>query len=125
MRVMFRRKRREQGLDRELRDHLELEAEEQRNPDVARRTLGHLARIKEDVREVWGWTAFHIKALNDFLAWHSAEPGRPLAERSVSNTEAFWNLPLLAPASINLRLSAIRKPPKMRPKRLARSPIAA
>ena len=45
-------------LDRELRTHLEIEAEEQRErglgaeaaADAARRTLGSVARIKEDVR---------------------------------------------------------------------------
>jgi len=49
--MVFWRKRREQDLDRELRDHLELEAAEQ-----DRRALGNTARIKEDVREAWGWT---------------------------------------------------------------------
>ena len=48
--MMFWRKRREQDLDRELRDHMALEAQEQ-----DRRALGNLARVKEDVREAWGW----------------------------------------------------------------------
>jgi predicted permease len=48
---MFWRRIRERELDRELRDHLELEAEEQ-----DRRALGNMALIKEDVREAWGWT---------------------------------------------------------------------
>jgi putative ABC transport system permease protein len=48
--MMFWRRRREQDLDREIRDHLELEAEEQ-----DRRALGNVALIKENVREAWGW----------------------------------------------------------------------
>ena len=47
---MFWRRKREQDLDRELRDHLELEAAE-----ADRRALGNIALVKEDVREVWGW----------------------------------------------------------------------
>ena len=47
---------REDDLDRELRDHLDLEAEERGDADAARRAFGNLARVKEDVREAWGWT---------------------------------------------------------------------
>src|SRR6516225_9349200 len=61
----WRRKDREQDLDRELRSHLDLEAEELREsglpPDQARfaaqRHLGNTALVKEIVREVWGWTS--------------------------------------------------------------------
>src|SRR5215475_3965041 len=60
-----RRKRREQDLDRELRAHLELEAEARQENGVpaeearyaARRQLGSTAAIKEDVRQAWGWTS--------------------------------------------------------------------
>ena len=48
---MFWRRKREQDLDRELRDHLELDAQER-----DRRHLGNVALIKEDIREAWGWT---------------------------------------------------------------------
>jgi predicted permease len=51
-----RRKEREQDLERELRSHLELEAEEQGDFYAARRTLGNQTRIIEDVRAAWGWT---------------------------------------------------------------------
>src|SRR6266496_76911 len=59
------RQRREADLDRELRGHLDLEAEEQQNegisPDEARyaaqRALGNANLVKEDVREIWGWTS--------------------------------------------------------------------
>ena len=51
------RRRREQDLDRELRSHLEAEAEEQQADGfAARRVFGNLARTKENVREAWGWT---------------------------------------------------------------------
>jgi predicted permease len=53
---MFERRRREQDLERELRSHLELEAEEQGDLYGARRALGNQARIMEDVRATWGWT---------------------------------------------------------------------
>jgi putative ABC transport system permease protein len=63
---MFWRQRseREQDLDRELRDHMELEAQEQQSsgmvPNAARyaaqRVFGNTSLIKEEVREMWGWT---------------------------------------------------------------------
>src|SRR5215469_15620157 len=57
-----RRKEREEDLDRELLDHLELEAEAQREgglpPEEARyaahRALGNMTLVKEGVREMWG-----------------------------------------------------------------------
>ncbi len=52
-----RRKQREADLERELRSHLEAEAEErQGDHNAARRALGNFAQVKEDVREAWGWT---------------------------------------------------------------------
>jgi putative ABC transport system permease protein len=53
----------EADLERELRDHLELEAEEQQEAGLspeeaacaARRALGNTALIKEDVRTAWGF----------------------------------------------------------------------
>jgi len=53
---MFWRRKREDDLERELRAHLDLETEELENSDAARRALGNVARIKEDVRQAWGWT---------------------------------------------------------------------
>jgi predicted permease len=52
---MFWRRKREQDLDRELRDHLQMESEEQQDAYAARRALGNTALIKENVREAWGW----------------------------------------------------------------------
>ncbi|HTP30888.1 MAG TPA: ABC transporter permease [Candidatus Acidoferrales bacterium] len=61
----WRRKVREEDLDRELRAHLEAEAEEQQesglSPEQARftaqRHLGNITVLKETVREAWGWTS--------------------------------------------------------------------
>jgi predicted permease len=58
-----RREAREAELERELRDHLDLEAEDQREAGLspeeavyaARRALGNTVRIKEDVRMAWGF----------------------------------------------------------------------
>jgi hypothetical protein len=57
------REAREEDLERELRDHLDLEAEEQREAGLsskdaehaARRALGNELKIKEDVRMAWGF----------------------------------------------------------------------
>ena len=58
-----RRRAREADLERELRNHLDLEAEEQREAGLsseeakyaARRALGNTVQIKEDVRMAWGF----------------------------------------------------------------------
>jgi len=60
----MRWRRREEDLDRELRAHLEAEAEEQKQaglaPEEARyaaeRILGNMTMLKEDTRGVWSWT---------------------------------------------------------------------
>jgi predicted permease len=62
---LFSRTKRENDLDREIRGHLELEAEEQQDAgrtaedarQAARRAFGNPALIKEDVRASWGWTS--------------------------------------------------------------------
>src|SRR5205809_7113993 len=59
----YRRRAREAELERELRDHLDLEAEEQREAGLspeeakyaARRALGNTVQIKENVRMAWGF----------------------------------------------------------------------
>lgn len=58
----YRRRARDADLARELRDHLDLEAEEQQNAGlspkqagyVAHRALGNTLKIQEDVRRAWG-----------------------------------------------------------------------
>src|SRR5260370_40087768 len=59
------REGREQDHDREIRAHLELEAEEQieagqapvEGPSAARRAFGNVTLIQEVTREMWGWAA--------------------------------------------------------------------
>lgn len=54
---MMWRKKRESDLERELRNHLDLEAEEAGSADAAQRALGNTMLIKEEVRDMWGWTS--------------------------------------------------------------------
>jgi hypothetical protein len=62
--MFWRRKERERDLERELRSDLELEIAEQDanglTPDQARhaaqRAFGNTGLVKEEVREMWGWT---------------------------------------------------------------------
>ena len=55
LRWLFTRRRREEELAEELAFHLEEEAEV-RGDYAARRELGNLALIKEETRQMWGWT---------------------------------------------------------------------
>src|SRR5216684_7292298 len=63
-RLKGRRVRQEEDLARELRDHVDLEAEEQQEAGIpseeatyaARRAFGNTTLVTEDVRETWGWT---------------------------------------------------------------------
>ena len=58
----YRRRARDADLTRELRDHLDLEADEQRSAGLppqqaayaAHRALGNTLKIEEDVRRAWG-----------------------------------------------------------------------
>jgi predicted permease len=71
--LIFRRRRMEDDLQRELQTHLELEAEEQRAegvaaedaPHAARRALGNATSVSEDVRESWGlaWLEHFLRDL--------------------------------------------------------------
>src|SRR2546425_7028571 len=62
----WQRTQREQDLDRELRSHLDLEAEDQQQSGLsredahyaARRAFGNTTFVKEDIRAMWTWTAF-------------------------------------------------------------------
>src|SRR5438067_1676494 len=64
----WRRREREQDLEREIRSDLELEAEEQEangfSPEdaryAARRAFGNVTWVKEEVRVMWGWTLWEI-----------------------------------------------------------------
>jgi hypothetical protein len=62
----WRRKERERDLERELRSDLELEAADRRDnglsPEEARyaaqRAFGNTTLMKEEVRDMWGWSSF-------------------------------------------------------------------
>src|SRR5262245_14393795 len=49
------REQKERDLEREIHNHLDLEAEES-GERGARLSFGNAARVKEDVRKEWGWT---------------------------------------------------------------------
>lgn len=63
--MWWRRKERERDLERELRSDLELEAAEQRDNGLsaeearyaAQRAFGNTTVVKEEVREMWGWSS--------------------------------------------------------------------
>ncbi|MBV8730143.1 MAG: ABC transporter permease, partial [Acidobacteriia bacterium] len=80
-----RRKEREQDLERELRAHLDLEAEERGDLSAARRTLGNQTRIMEEVRATWGWATLE-QLLGDFR----------YALRSLRASPAFTAVALLS-----------------------------
>lgn len=71
--MRWRRKDREQDLERELRSDLELEAAELEETGLsaeearhaAQRAFGNIALVKEEVREMWGWTLWDI-LIQDF-----------------------------------------------------------
>src|SRR5437867_254001 len=58
----------DRDLDRELREHLELETEEQQEAGLprdearyaAQRAFGNIALVKEDTPAMWGWTSLEI-----------------------------------------------------------------
>ena len=58
--------RADRDLDREIRSHLELETEQQQETGLpqeearfaALQAFGNTTLVKEDVREMWGWTKF-------------------------------------------------------------------
>jgi hypothetical protein len=60
----WRGRGRERDLERELRSHLELEAEERQESGLsseearyaAQRAFGNTTSLKEEVREMWSWT---------------------------------------------------------------------
>ncbi len=75
----WRRREREQDLERELLSDLELEAEEQQNqglsPEEARyaaqRAFGNATHVKEEVREMWSWTGWDIVVQDVRYAWRN------------------------------------------------------
>ena len=80
------RRRREQDLERELRAHIDLESEEGGDVAAARRALGNVGLIKEDVRRAWGWSS-----VADF-ARHLRQSIRSLARRPAFASVAVLSL---------------------------------
>jgi predicted permease len=52
---MWWRRRRESDLQRELRNHLDLETAETGDRTAARRVFGNVALVQEETRATWGW----------------------------------------------------------------------
>ena len=75
--ALWWRQKREQDLERELRSHLELEADEARASGLSAaearhaslRAFGNPALVREDVREAWGWTFLDRLAQDAAYAW--------------------------------------------------------
>ena len=92
--MFWHRRHRDGDLDREIRSHLELEAEEQQENGLsqaearyaAKRALGNATLIKEDTRGVWGWTA------GELLAKDVAYSLRAIRKRSGFATVAILTL---------------------------------
>jgi predicted permease len=73
----WRRNKREEELDREIRSHLLAEAEEQLSTDAARRAFGNPTLTKELVREMWGWASLErfVQDLRYGLRLMARSPG--------------------------------------------------
>jgi predicted permease len=75
----WQRRAREEDLERELRSDLELEAEEQLerglSPEEARyaaqRAFGNITYVKEEVRQMWGWSGWEIVIQDLRYAWRN------------------------------------------------------
>jgi putative ABC transport system permease protein len=79
--------RADRDLDRELRSHIDLEAEEHQEagipPDearyAARRAFGNVTRLREDTRSMWGWMSFERLAQDLRYACRTLSKNRAFA----------------------------------------------
>jgi predicted permease len=88
------RDERAQDLDREIRAHLELEAEEQQDSglaaaearDVARRAFGNRTLIREEIAATWGLPALDALRLDIRYAWRTMRRAPGFAAMAVGSS---------------------------------------
>lgn len=89
----WRRKEREQDLERELLSHLEAETAEQQESGIlpeearhaARRAFGNLTTVAEEVGAAWGWTRLKLVARDAGYIRSKSSAESTLAEPAVSS----------------------------------------
>jgi hypothetical protein len=93
----WRRREREEDLERELRSDLDLEAAEQQESGLspeeariaARRAFGNVTLMKEEVRHMWGWTSWEIFLGSPPRVANSAQEPRLCSDRG--SDLGAWN----------------------------------
>jgi site-specific recombinase XerD len=78
-------------------------------PSASREDWKRIAALAVDAVSSPHSKRVYEKALADFLAWYTAEPRPPLSRALVQQYRSRLESSGLAPASVNVRLSAIRK----------------